>query len=99
MSEPEYAAQLWGGRAYNRVGKRIVSVCFYPWAALSVLWDGRAVTCCMDYNGVQGVGDLNTESVAEIWNGRALGAIRKDFGKLEYGGFPTCGSCDWVCRR
>lgn len=26
-----------GGRAYNRVGERIVSVCFYPWTALSVL--------------------------------------------------------------
>ena len=35
-----------GGRTYNRVGERIVSVCFYPWSALSVLWDGKAVTCC-----------------------------------------------------
>ena len=43
-----------GGKSYNIVGERIVSVCFYPWTALSVLWNGRAVTCCMDYNGVQG---------------------------------------------
>lgn len=88
-----------GGRAYNRVGERIVSVCFYPWTALSVLWDGRAVTCCMDYNGVQGVGNLNRQSVTEIWNGPVLSAIRKSFGKLDYTGFPACLCCDWVRRR
>jgi uncharacterized Fe-S cluster-containing radical SAM superfamily protein len=88
-----------GGRAYNRLGEKIVSVCFYPWTALSVLCDGRAVTCCMDYNGVQDVGDLNFQSVGEIWNGPALSAIRKKFGKLDYSGFPTCLRCDWVRRR
>jgi len=88
-----------GGRAYNRVGERIVSVCFYPWTALSVLWDGRAVTCCMDYNGVQGVGDLNRQSVMEIWNGPVLSAIRRSFGRLDYTGFPACLCCDWVRRR
>jgi hypothetical protein len=88
-----------GGRGYNRVGERIVSVCFYPWTALSVLCDGRAVTCCMDYNGVQGVGDLNFQSVMEIWNGPVLSAIRRNFGKLDYSGFPACLCCDWVCRR
>ena len=88
-----------GGRTYNRVGERIVSVCFYPWTALSVLCDGRAVTCCMDYNGVQGVGDLNFQSVTEIWNGPVLSAIRRNFGKLDYSGFPTCLCCDWVRRR
>ncbi|MDX9786346.1 MAG: hypothetical protein RBT11_06210 [Desulfobacterales bacterium] len=49
-----------GGRSYNTVGEKIVSVCFYPWSALSVLWDGRAVTCCVDYNGVQGIGNLTS---------------------------------------
>jgi hypothetical protein len=88
-----------GGRAYNRMGERIVSVCFYPWTALSVLFDGRAVTCCMDYNGVQGVGDLNFQSLMEVWNGTVLSAIRRQFGKLDYSGFPTCLRCDWVHRR
>jgi MoaA/NifB/PqqE/SkfB family radical SAM enzyme len=88
-----------GGRAYNRVGERIVSVCFYPWAALSVLCDGRAVTCCVDYNGLQTVGDLKAQSVMEIWNGPVLSSIRRNFGKLDYSGFPTCLRCDWVRRR
>lgn len=88
-----------GGKSYNIVGEKIVSVCFYPWTALSVLWDGRAVTCCVDYNGVQGLGDLNCQSIEEIWNGSVLSAIRRNFGKLDYSGFSTCLNCDWVHRR
>ncbi|MBU4133397.1 MAG: radical SAM protein [Proteobacteria bacterium] len=87
-----------GGRAYNSVEKKIVSVCFYPWSALSVLCDGKAVTCCMDYNGVQEVGDVNLHSVKEIWNGPVMSDIRKNFGRLDYGGFPACQCCDWVHR-
>ena len=30
-----------GGRAYNRMGTKIVSVCYFPWTSMSVLWDGR----------------------------------------------------------
>jgi hypothetical protein len=88
-----------GGKSYNIVGEKITSVCFYPWTAMSVLWDGRAVTCCMDYNGVQGLGDLNCQSIEEIWNGPVLSGIRRNFGKLDYSGFPTCLNCDWVHRR
>ncbi|MDW7772709.1 MAG: radical SAM protein [Desulfobulbaceae bacterium] len=88
-----------GGKSYNIVGEKIVSVCFYPWTAMSVLWDGRAVTCCVDYNGVQGIGDVNSKSIEEIWNGPVLSAIRRNFGKLDYSGFPTCLNCDWVHRR
>ena len=88
-----------GGRAYNRTRDRIASVCFYPWSAMSVLWDGRTVTCCMDYNGVQETGDLRSQSVTEIWNGPVMSATRKRFGKLEYDGYPACLQCDWVHRR
>ena len=88
-----------GGKTYNRVGEKITSVCFYPWSGLSVLWDGRAVTCCVDYNGVQEVGDVTVSSVRDIWNGPVLSSIRKNFRKLDYTGFPTCHSCDWVRRE
>ena len=88
-----------GGRAYNPLGKRIVSVCYFPWTSMSVLWDGRVVTCCMDSNGVQVLGDLNTQTVQEVWNGPALAGTRESFGKLDYSKYPVCLSCDWVRRR
>jgi organic radical activating enzyme len=88
-----------GGRDYNPVGDKITSVCFYPWSALSILQDGRAMTCCVDYNGVQEVGDANFQTVNDIWNGPVLSSIRNNFGKLDYSGFPTCLCCDWVRRQ
>ena len=88
-----------GGRAYNRMGKKIVSVCYFPWTSMSVLWDGRVVTCCMDSNGIQVLGDLNIQTVQEVWNGPVLTGVRSDFGNLEYGKYPVCMSCDWVKRR
>ncbi|MDY0222778.1 MAG: radical SAM/SPASM domain-containing protein [Desulfobacterium sp.] len=87
------------GRSYNRVGEKIVSVCFYPWSAMSILWDGRAVTCCVDYNGVQDLGDLTVQSVREIWTGPVLSSMRKNFGKRNYSAFPVCLACDWLHRR
>ena len=88
-----------GGRAYNRLGKDIVSVCYFPWTSMSVLWDGRVVTCCMDSNGVQVLGDLNSQSVQEVWNGQVLSEVRHNFGKFDYSKYPVCLSCDWVRRR
>jgi MoaA/NifB/PqqE/SkfB family radical SAM enzyme len=88
-----------GGRAYNRLGKKIVSVCYFPWTSMSVLWDGRVTTCCMDSNGVQVLGDLNVQSVEEVWNGPVLSGVRNDFRKFDYSQYPVCLSCDWVRRR
>jgi hypothetical protein len=88
-----------GGRGYNRMGKKIVSVCYFPWTSMSVLWDGRVVTCCMDSNGVQVLGDLNSQTVREVWTGQALTGVRNDFRRLRYDAYPVCRSCDWVRRR
>jgi hypothetical protein len=88
-----------GRRAYNRLGKEIVSVCYFPWTSMSVLWDGRVCTCCMDSDGVQVLGDLNSQSVQEVWNGPVLSGVRNNFGKLDYSKYPVCLSCDWVRRR
>jgi len=88
-----------GGRSYNPLGKTIVSVCYFPWTSMSVLWDGRVVTCCMDSNGVQVLGDLNSQSVQDVWNGPVLAGVRDSFGKRDYSRFPVCLSCDWVRRR
>jgi MoaA/NifB/PqqE/SkfB family radical SAM enzyme len=88
-----------GGRAHNRLGGEIASVCYFPWTSMSVLWDGRVVTCCMDSNGVQLLGDLNIQSLQDLWNGPALSGVRDDFRRREYGKYPVCLSCDWVHRR
>ena len=88
-----------GGRDYNPMGTKIVSVCYFPWTSMSVLWDGRVVTCCMDSNGLQVLGNLNSQTVEEVWTGPVLSGVRDDFRKLRYDNYPVCRSCDWVRRR
>jgi MoaA/NifB/PqqE/SkfB family radical SAM enzyme len=88
-----------GGRGYNQMGKKIVSVCYFPWTSMSVLWDGRVVTCCMDSNGVQVLGDLNSQTIKEVWTGPVLNRVRDDFRKFRYDDYSVCRSCDWVRRR
>jgi radical SAM protein with 4Fe4S-binding SPASM domain len=53
--------------------------CYYPWHSISVLSDGRAVPCCRDCNGDYVLGDLNYESVSDIWNGKRMQMLRKAF--------------------
>jgi MoaA/NifB/PqqE/SkfB family radical SAM enzyme len=88
-----------GGRDYNPMGRDIVSVCYFPWTSMSVLWDGRVVTCCMDSNGLQVLGNLNAQTVAEVWTGPVLTGVRDDFRRRRYENYPVCRSCDWVRRR
>lgn len=54
-------------------------VCYYPWHSVSVLADGRVVPCCRDLNGDYILGDLNSESLADIWNGAPIRKLRQDF--------------------
>lgn len=82
------------GRAYSSIGGTKPSrVCFYPWKTMVILYDGSVVPCCMDYNGVQVLGDVKTQSLEEIWRG-SFSALRRRFTLLRYDGLPVCRLCD-----
>lgn len=50
--------------------------CSRPWRSVAVLWDGRVVPCCHDYNGDTVLGDLSAQSVAEMWSSAAAVRFR-----------------------
>ena len=59
----------WGGARHckiERTGKRIP--CWALLNTMSILWDGRVVPCCMDYDGKQILGDANKQTLTEIWH-------------------------------
>jgi radical SAM protein with 4Fe4S-binding SPASM domain len=61
-----------------------------------VLADGRVTTCDQDFKGVQVVGDLRDQSMAEIWTGDAMNIIRKHHRNNESASAVLCGSCkEW----
>lgn len=66
--------------------------CYRPWLTFTVLWDGRVSLCCADFDGKTILGDLNTHSIAEIWNAELYRNTRRQH--LESGGPDVCRACD-----
>jgi MoaA/NifB/PqqE/SkfB family radical SAM enzyme len=83
-----------GGRDYQDLGKEICTICDYPWRTMIILWNGEVVPCCLDYNGMQVIGDVKNNSILEIWNGEGYKKLRRDFKKLDYRPYPICLNCD-----
>jgi len=66
--------------------------CREPWrGGLVVLSDGRCTVCCVDHDGVLAVGDARRESLASIWNGDAMRALRRAHAAGELP--PICATC------
>lgn len=58
-----------------------------------VLWDGRVSLCCFDGEGEEILGDLNTQTIREVYNaGRAL-EIRMAHAEGRRGDIPLCRNC------
>jgi sulfatase maturation enzyme AslB (radical SAM superfamily) len=66
--------------------------CYRLWLTFTVLWDGRVSLCCADFDGHHILGDLKTQTIADVWNSPAYRAARREH--LESGGPDICRSCD-----
>ena len=66
--------------------------CYRPWLTFTVLWDGRVSLCCADFDGRTILGNLNTQTIAEVWNAETYRKVRREH--LESGGPDICRACD-----
>jgi sulfatase maturation enzyme AslB (radical SAM superfamily) len=66
--------------------------CYRPWLTFTVLWDGRVSLCCADFDGKTILGNLNTQTIAEVWNAEPYRNVRREH--LESGGPDVCRACD-----
>jgi radical SAM protein with 4Fe4S-binding SPASM domain len=66
--------------------------CYRPWLTFTVLWDGRVSLCCADFDGKTILGNLNSQTIAEIWNAEPYRNVRREH--LESGGPDVCRACD-----
>ncbi|CCQ73074.1 radical SAM/SPASM domain-containing protein [Magnetospira sp. QH-2] len=51
-------------------------ICAQPWQRMMIAWDGKIYPCCDDYTGLYPVGDVNEQSLKEIWHGDRLNQLR-----------------------
>jgi radical SAM protein with 4Fe4S-binding SPASM domain len=53
------------------------SPCRDLWRILVVLWNGKVVPCCVDFEGNIILGDAERENLQKIFKGPAMKALRK----------------------
>ncbi len=89
----------WAGKIDSRDRKARYSVCPFPWNALIVFWDGTVFPCTQDFFGYYPVGDAGRESLASIWNSRAMQDLRRRLANREIEDLDTCSRCDRPWRE
>jgi radical SAM protein with 4Fe4S-binding SPASM domain len=61
---------------------------------LHILSTGQVVLCCMDWNREHILGDLNTNSISEVWGSEKFRSLRKNVQHSQNNGF-ICNRCEW----
>ena len=69
--------------------------CLYLWDQLNIYWDGTVPACCLDYEACQTVGNVANETLADVWNGKPLAALRDKHNAGHRGEIPLCRHCDY----
>lgn len=102
-------ARSWGERISNRAGNQPGCttvpadyrdiVCAWPFGGLFFNPELKAFLCCSDYRYEMMVGDLNRQSLMEIWNGDPLKRVRLAMLVPDRSQIPLCARCDaeWWC--
>jgi radical SAM protein with 4Fe4S-binding SPASM domain len=86
----------WGGARHDKLEKTGVRVpCLSLLNAMSILWDGRVTTCCMDHEGKLILGDVNKQTLTEIWHNARW--LRNKHRHLDFDYLP-CRDCNQNIR-
>jgi hypothetical protein len=71
--------------------------CVRPFRELNIWANGKAVLCCEDWNEDFIVGDLNEQTLAEIWRGERLASVRRSHAGGCGSDVALCAACNqWV---
>ncbi len=80
---------------YLKVGDQLSigrTACPQPWQRMMISCEGKVLMCCSDWFEDYIIGDINKNSLKEIWQGQKLKAVRKLIRKAKYD-FEPCKSC------
>jgi len=74
--------------------------CNRPWYLASIYSDGKVTVCPEDWNQKMIIGDLNKETLYDIWNGDKLNEIRRMHIDGECDKLAACKTCEaWVLKN
>lgn len=88
MHVPE--RMTWHSKISRRLFAGHIPCIFGPFERLAVVWDGRVILCCQDWQGKGVLGDLLSQSLLDIWNADLTNRYRD---LLWHGRFEECPLC------
>jgi radical SAM protein with 4Fe4S-binding SPASM domain len=68
--------------------------CTQAYERMPVTWDGRVPQCVTDFDGDWIVGDLNRDSIMDVWNCERMQTIRRIHQERRFEELPLCLHCD-----
>lgn len=80
------------GGPYWRVPQKVI--CPYPFFELVVKANGDVTVCCVDWNGSLVVGNVNDESLQDIWAGERLRTLQQTHLAGRRGDIEMCRDCN-----
>jgi len=86
---PPKADQYYDDTKLRVIGRKN---CGFPFQRLTVSWDGKVAPCCVPWTNDLFVGDMETQSLIDIWNSGAIRYIRRDAKEASYK-HNTCINC------
>ena len=72
---------------------KMPKACAYPFHTLAIQADGKVVCCCVDWTRGTCVGDVNEESLYDIWHGEKLRQLRYLHLSGRRSEIPACCNC------
>ncbi len=91
----EFTSKMEGNYIGEKPDKKI-DVCHLPFYYMYVNWNGDISSCHLDYTKSICFGNINNESIVDIWNGKTMNQFRLMQLKKERYAHPVCGDCNWV---
>jgi sulfatase maturation enzyme AslB (radical SAM superfamily) len=67
--------------------------CIALWGTFVVHVDGVVPLCCMDTNSLHPIGDLNSQTIKEVWQGKLLASYRQKHLNLQRSNVDICDGC------
>jgi len=75
-------------------GKEVCQMhCKRPFNTMVISFDGLVPICCVDYTRRVVLGDVNKESIHQIWNGGRFSEVRKKLTEGRAKEIPACRDC------
>ncbi len=93
----------WSGNFTNRSATNYLIPKRYPcsflWYTFSISYTGIVTPCCVDYKCAYPLGDLNKESIAQIWSSERLKKLRSAHIYSNYSEIELCKDCTYWTQQ